>query len=398
MIEQLQDKQRKLTFAIKNVTYKRKELDFISSSERLIGLIGARGVGKTTLLLQYLSDFTLDEALYFSADDISIAAFGIVEIVETFYKLGGRIVVIDEVHMFKDWSAHIKNLYDFYPDLIIRISGSSMLNILMQSHDLSRRIVTKELDKLSFKEYFEIKYNVELLSFSLDEILKNHNDISFELTQKYPKLYKEFTLYLKSGAYPYYFSSKDLESFNSKLYNSIEKTIYEDIPSTNKIKFENLTIFKKLIYLVVASKVPFQVKIDSLAKDLGISEPTLYTYLEILDKTGIFRTLKKYSINLSKKPEKIYFKNTNILQTISNDLKITIDIGTIRETYFVSCFKEIFYSDIGDFKVDDYIFEVGGKNKNFTQIKNIENSFLALDIDTSTNKSKIPLWLLGFLK
>ena len=108
--------------------------------------------------------------------------------------------------------------------------------------------------------------------------------------------------------------------------------------------------------------------------------------------------MKKYSINLSKKPEKIYFKNTNILQTISNDLKITIDIGTIRETYFVSCFKEIFYSDIGDFKVDDYIFEVGGKNKNFTQIKNIENSFLALDIDTSTNKSKIPLWLLGFLK
>jgi predicted AAA+ superfamily ATPase len=398
MIEQLQDKQRKLIFAIKNVTYKRKELDFINSSERLIGLIGARGVGKTTLLLQYLSNFSLDEALYFSADDISIAAFGIVEIVETFYKLGGRVVVIDEVHMFKDWSAHIKNLYDFYPDLIIRISGSSMLNILMQSHDLSRRIVTCELDKLSFKEYFEIKYNVKLSSFTLDEILKNHNDISFELTQKYSQLYKEFTLYLKSGSYPYYFSSKDLESFNSKLYNSIEKIIYEDIPSTNKIKFENLTIFKKLIYLVVASKVPFQVKIDSLAKDLGISEPTLYTYLEILDKTGIFRTLKKYSSKQTKKPEKLYFKNTNILQTISDDLKIAIDIGTIRETYFVSCFEEIYYSDIGDFKVADYIFEVGGKNKDFTQIKNIENSFLALDIDTSTNKAKVPLWLLGFLE
>jgi len=398
MIEQLQDKQRKLIFAIKNVTYQRKELDFINSSERLIGLIGARGVGKTTLLLQYVSNFSLDEALYFSADDISIAAFGIVEIVEEFYKLGGRVIVIDEVHMFKDWSAHIKNLYDFYPDLVIRISGSSMLNILMQSHDLSRRIVTKELDKLSFKEYFEIKHSVELPSFSFDEILKNHNTISFELTQQYPQLYKEFTLYLKSGCYPYYFSSNDLESFNSKLHNSIEKIIYEDIPSTNKIKFENLTIFKKLIYLVVASKVPFQVKIDSLAKDLGISEPTLYTYLEILDKTGIFTTLKKYSTKQSKKPEKLYFKNTNILQTVSEDLKITIDIGTIRETYFVSCFEDIYYSDIGDFKVGDYVFEVGGKNKDFTQIKNIENSFLALDIDTSTNKSKVPLWLFGFLK
>ncbi|MFA7090990.1 MAG: AAA family ATPase [Arcobacteraceae bacterium] len=398
MIEQLQDKQRKLIFAIKNVTYQRKELDFINSSERLIGLIGARGVGKTTLLLQYVSNFSLDEALYFSADDISIAAFGIVEIVEEFYKLGGRVIVIDEVHMFKDWSAHIKNLYDFYPDLVIRISGSSMLNILMQSHDLSRRIVTKELDKLSFKEYFEIKHSVELPSFSFDEILKNHNTISFELTQQYPQLYKEFTLYLKLGCYPYYFSSNDLESFNSKLHNSIEKIIYEDIPSTNKIKFENLTIFKKLIYLVVASKVPFQVKIDSLAKDLGISEPTLYTYLEILDKTGIFTTLKKYSTKQSKKPEKLYFKNTNILQTVSEDLKITIDIGTIRETYFVSCFEDIYYSDIGDFKVGDYVFEVGGKNKDFTQIKNIENSFLALDIDTSTNKSKVPLWLFGFLK
>lgn len=397
MIEQLQDKQRKLIFAIKNVTYKRKELDFINSSERLIGLIGARGVGKTTLLLQYLSNFSLDEALYFSADDISIAAFGIIEIVEEFYKLGGRIVVIDEVHMFKDWSAHIKNLYDFYPDLIIRISGSSMLNILMQSHDLSRRIVTKELDKLSFKEYFEIKYDVVFPTYSLEEILKNHNAISFKLTQEYPQLYKEFTLYLKSGCYPYYFSSGNLESFNSKLYNSIEKIIYEDIPSTNKIKFENLTIFKKLIYFVVASKVPFQVKIDSLAKDLGISEPTLYTYLEILDKTGIFRTLKKYSTKQSRKPEKLYFKNTNILQTISNDLKITIDIGTTRETYFVSCFKDIYYSDIGDFKVGDYIFEVGGKSKDFTQIKNIVNLYLALDIDTSTNKSKVPLWVFGLL-
>lgn len=398
MIEQLQDKQRKLLFSIQDVKYKREELDFINSKERLIALMGARGVGKTTLLLQYLLNFTLEDALYFSADDISIATFGIIEIVQEFYKLGGRVVVIDEVHMFKDWASHIKNLYDFYPDLIIRISGSSMLNILMQSHDLSRRVVTKELKPLKFKEYFEIKHSLNLSSFSFDEILKNHNNISFELTQKYPNLYKEFTLYLKSGCYPYYFISEDLESFNSKLYNSIEKIIYEDIPSTNKIKFENLAIFKKLIYFVVSSKVPFQVKIDNLSKNLGISEPTLYTYLDILDKTGIFRTLKKYSTKDSRKPEKLYFKNTNILQTISDDLKISMDIGTIRETYFVSCFKSIYYSDIGDFKVDDYIVEVGGKNKKFNQIENQENSFLALDIDTSTNKSKIPLWLFGFLK
>lgn len=397
MIEQLQEKQRKLVFSTKDINYTRKELEFLNSSERLIALIGARGVGKTTLLLQYLAKFSLDEALYFSADDISIAAFGIIEIVEEFYKLGGRIVVIDEVHMFKEWAGHIKNLYDFYPDLTIRISGSSMLNILMQSHDLSRRVVTKELDALSFKEYFEIKHNVTLPNITLKEMLKNHTDISFELTQKYPMLYKEFTNYLKSGAYPFFTTSKDDETFNSKLFNSMEKIIYEDIPSTNKIKFENLSVFKKLIYRVIASKVPFAVGIDSLAKDLGVSEPTLYAYLDILDKTGIFRTLKKYSTKQTKKPQKLYFKNTNILYALSTDQKIATDIGTVRETFFASCFKEIYYSDIGDFKVDDTIYEVGGKNKDFTQIKGVKESYLAIDIDTTTHKHKVPLWMFGMV-
>jgi predicted AAA+ superfamily ATPase len=397
MIEQLQDKQRKLISSIKNIKYIRSQYDFINSDERLIGIIGARGVGKTTLLLQYLAQYTLDEALYFSADDISIANFGIIEIVEEFYKLGGRVVVIDEVHMFKNWAGHIKNLYDFFPDLTIRISGSSMLNILMQSYDLSRRIVVQELNVLSFKEYFEIKYDLTLNSFSLEDILLNHRDISYDLIQKYPNLYREFKSYLKMGCYPYFNSSKTTNSFNSKLFNSIEKIIYEDIPSTNKIKFENLSVFKKLIYKVIASKVPYQIKIDTLAKDLGISEPTLYTYLEILNKTGIFRSIYKYSAKQTKKPAKLFFQNTNILQTISNDLKIPVDIGTIRETYFVNCFSDIYYSTIGDFKVDNIIFEVGGKNKSFDQIKDIKNSYLALDIDSTTSKYKIPLWLFGFL-
>ncbi len=397
MIEQLQEKQRKLVSITNNTPYVRKEFDFINSDERLIALIGARGVGKTTLLLQYLAQYTLDEALYFSADDISIAAFGIIEIVEEFYKLGGRIVVIDEVHMFKEWAAHIKNIYDFYPDLTIRISGSSMLNILMQSHDLSRRILTKELRTLSFKEYFEIKHNTTLPLYSFEDILSNHNEISFELISKYPNLYKEFKNYLKSGAYPFFTTSKTEESYSSKLFNSVEKIIYEDIPSTQKIKFENLIAFKKLIYAVTASKVPFLVKIDSLAKELGVSEPTLYTYLDILDKTGIFRTLKKQSGKQSKKPEKLYFQNTNILYALANDQKIATDIGTIRETFFVNSFKEIYYSDIGDFMLDGIIFEVGGKGKKFSQIKDLDESYLAVDVDTTTHKHKIPIWMFGFL-
>lgn len=398
MLDSLQQKQRKLISHIKEKWYVRDKLKLLNSSERLIALIGSRGVGKTTLLLQYLKQFSLDDALYISADDISIANFGIVEIVEEFYKLGGRVVVIDEVHMFKEWAWHVKNLYDFYPDLTIRISGSSMLNILMQGYDLSRRVIIDELEELSFKEYFEIKNEVLLASYSFEEILNNHTDISFELTQTYPTLYREFQNYLKAGCYPYFLTSKDEDSFKAKLFNSIEKIIYEDIPSTNKIKFENLSIFKKLMYKIVASKVPFSVKVDSLAKELGVSEPTLYTYFDILNKTGIFRTVQKYSSKHTKKPSKIYFKNTNILYTLSHDLKISVEIGTVRETFFVNSFSNIFYSNIGDFRVGEYIVEIGGKNKNFNQIKDIEKSFLVIDADSTTNKRKIPLWLFGMMR
>ncbi|MBE0495425.1 MAG: ATP-binding protein [Campylobacterales bacterium] len=397
MIEQLQEKQRKLLAMAKQAPYTRSEYSFVNSDERLIALIGARGVGKTTLLLQYIAQYSIDEALYFSADDISIAAFGIVEIVEEFYKLGGRIVVIDEVHMFKEWAAHVKNLYDFFPDLTLRISGSSMVNIVMQSHDLSRRIVTKELQSLRFKEYFEMKYTVVLPEFELEELLSNHNALSFELTQQYPHLYKSFKEYLKHGAYPFFMNTKNEENFANKLFNAIEKIIYEDIPATNSVKFENLTAFKRLIYAVVAAKVPYLVKIDALAKELSVSEPTLYVYLSLLDKTGIFRTLKKQSAKQSKKPEKLYFKNTNILYALAKDQGLDVDIGTVRETFFASCFKNIFYSEIGDFNVNGTVFEVGGKGKSFDQIKETPKSYLAIDVDTTAHKHKVPLWMFGLL-
>jgi len=399
MLDTLKIRQKRVISTIKNINYTREEFEFINSKERLIALIGARGVGKTTLLLQYLSQYTSDEALYIMADDITIVNFGIIAIVEEFYALGGRVVVIDEVHMFKDWAGHIKNIYDFMPDLIIRVSGSSMLNILMQSYDLSRRMVVKELKHLNFKEYLEISNNIKLQSYTLNEILTNSSDISFDLTQKYPLLYKQFKDYLKIGVYPYFNESNDKENYHKKLFNSIEKIIYEDIPSTNKIKFENLSIFKRLIYKVIESKKPYQIKIDTLAKDLKISEPTLYTYLEILNKTGVFRAIYKYSAKQTKKPSKIFFANTNISYALSEDLGIQTEIGTTRETYFTSCFspKEIYYSDIGDFRVKDFIFEVGGKNKSFSQIKDIPNSFLALDIDFTTNNKKVPLWMFGFM-
>lgn len=398
MLDALKNRQRKLVAHTKKIQYTRKEYALINSDERLIALIGSRGVGKTTLLLQYLQQFSTDEALYFTADDITIAHFGIVAIVEEFYALGGRVVVIDEVHLFKDWDRHIKNIYDFMPDLTIRVSGSSMLNILMQSYDLSRRMVVKELKKLSFKEYFEISNGIELQGYTLEDILLNAREISFELTQQYPLLYQAFKAYLRMGCYPYFLTSTNTENYYDKLFNSLEKIIYEDIPSINRIKFENLAVFKKLMYKILASRVPYQVKIDALARELKISEPTLYTYLEILNKTGIFTPLYKFSTKQSRKPAKLFFKNTNILYALSEDLNIPVEIGTARETFFVGCFDTIYYSDIGDFRVDNYVFEVGGKHKTFAQIKDVDNSFLALDIDFTSNKRKIPLWLFSFVE
>jgi len=369
--------------------------NIINSDARLIGLIGARGVGKTTLLFQYMKTNT-KKCLYMSGDDIEFTNQKLYNLVDEFYSLGGRVVIVDEVHKYRNWVQEIKNIYDSFPDLIIRISGSSMLNILYEKYDLSRRLVIYTMPVLSFKEYFEITNDVKLSTYSLNEILNNSATISKELVFKYENLYAEFKNYLKYGAYPFYLEG--LHSFNQKLYNAIDKIIHEDIPSLNKIDYSHISIFEKLIYFVVSSNKPFDVNVASLAREFGISEPTLYTYLEILDNTGIFKSMRKFSKKISKKPQKLLFSNSNILYAYANKINLELDIGVVRETYFVNCFKNIYYSDIGDFKVDKYIFEVGGKNKSFIQIKDLENSYLALDIDFTSNNSKIPLWLFSFIK
>lgn len=372
-----------------------KYFKILSLDDRLIGLIGSRGVGKTTVLLQYVSQCKY-KALYFSADDIEFTNSKMYDLVDEFYALGGRLVVIDEVHRYKNWVQEVKNIYDSFPDLTIRVSGSSMLNIMYEKYDLSRRLVLHKMECLSFREYFEIQKNLKLSVYLLEEIVSNASAISKELIFAHEDLYAHFKNYLLYGAYPFYLEG--LDSFNQKLFNALDKIIHEDIASLNKIEYSHVSIFQKLIFLVLSAKKPFSVSMASLSREFGVSEPTLYTYMEILDKTEIFRSMRKYSKNLSKKPQKLLFANTNILYSYGKKYEMEVDVGTLRETFFVSNFDTIFYSDIGDFKVGKYLFEVGGKSKDFTQIKDIEDSYLALDIDFSTNDKKIPLWLFGFMK
>ena len=194
-----------------------------------------------------------------------------------------------------------------------------------------------------------------------------------------------------------HFFLEGLDSFDNKLYNALDKIIYEDIPSLNKIDYSHISVFEKLIYFITSANKPFSVNIASLSREFGITEPTLNTYLQILDNTGIFKAMRKKSKKISKKPQKLLFSNTNILNTYANKINLELDFGVVRETFFINCFEDIYYSDIGDFVVGEYIFEVGGKSKSFSQIKDIKNSFLVIDIDFTSNDKKIPLWLFGFL-
>ena len=396
MIAYIRNKQVRLVNSISLDFIRKKYLKKLTSKNRLVGLMGQRGVGKTTLLLQYLKqNYKLSEYLYFSADDVNIINSSMYDIAEEFVKLNGKVIVIDEIHKYTNWANEIKTIYDSFPNLLIRFSGSSMLNILNEKFDLSRRAVVTYVPTLSFREYLNLNNGLDLEVLSLEDVLKNHIDISTDLALNYPNLYREFLNYLKIGYYPFF--KEDEEEFSNKLFNAIDKIINEDIPSLSKIDYTHLSIFKRILAKLIQAKVPFKVNITALCREFGISHPTLHTYLQILDDAKLTRSIKKYSKKVSSKPDKLLFSNPNILQSYTNAFGYEADIGTLRETFFLSCFESVFYSDVGDFKIGEYIFEVGGKSKSFKQIKDIPNSFLVIDTDYTTEENKIPLWLFGFL-
>ena len=369
-------------------------LEYLKKDEKLVGIIGSRGVGKTTLLLQYLKESTA-KYLYFSADDVVFQDLRLYDLVDEAYSLGRKLIVIDEIHKYRNWAGEIKNIYDSFPDIKIRISGSSMINILFEKYDLSRRLVLYRVPHLSFREFLSMqkKEHFEVLKF--EDILSNAEQLSSNLVFKHDDLFGLFREYLEYGAYPFFIEGK--KNFSQKLFNALDKVINEDIPSLNKIDYAHIIVFKKLIFRLIEAGKPFQVNVAKLSREFGISEPTLYTYFDILEKSRIFTPIKKYSKKVSKKPEKLLFSNTNILYSYANEFDKEVEIGTVRETFFVNCFDKIFYSDIGDFRVDKYIFEIGGRGKSFKQIKDIENSYVVADIDYTVDDKKIPLWLFGFL-
>ena len=389
--------QKEIFSSFKEKTYKRYFFDNIfNSSSKLIGIIGARGVGKTTSLIQYLneSSISFSKKLYISADFIMIDS--IFEVVKEFKKEGGEIVVIDEIHKYPNFEIELKKIYDIL-DIKVFFSGSSAIKLDNAKADLSRRAVVFEVKGLSFKEFLEIDLGIILPSFSLEEILKNHTDIAYELLNRF-ELRAKFREYIKKGYYPFYFDDK--ENYLKKLNEVVNTSIEVDIPSVFPIEYETVTKLKKIVRLICES-YPFTLNIQEFLAKMQMSKndyKRLYRYFYFLEKAKIFRLLwNKYrGDNILTKPEKVYLNNTNLHYTYCPKR----EIGTVREVFFASMLEEykIQVAKKGDFIVNDkYIFEVGDKNKTKYQIKDLENAFIVKDDIEIGRKNVIPLWLFGFL-
>jgi predicted AAA+ superfamily ATPase len=376
--------------------YHRFLFDKIDYDARLIGLLGARGTGKTTLVLQYLKSLHLpaDEYLYVSCDHPLIANTTLFELAEEFYNYGGKVLVIDEIHKKRDFCIDLKNIYDFFEIKVI-FTGSSAISLETCQSDLSRRALIYRLPVLSLREYIELHSDEKFLSYSLDDLRNNHLEISAMIIAKIKPL-KYLKTYLKYGAYP--FDIEHHSSYHQRLIELLNETLTFDLATVYNVPLHNLESLKKLLEVICRSE-PYEINYEEVSSLIGISKNTLKQYLVYLNKANLINTVGGTSRGNTyiKKPSKIYLNNTNLFEILCQNPKV----GTLRETFFVSQIQyshQIHYPKKGDFLLDEHFtFEVGGKNKKFKQIANVENSYIVADDIEVGFANKIPLWLFGFL-
>ena len=396
MLDNLFKKFQYINKKIEKLHYQRYFFDIVDFDERLIGIIGARGIGKTTFLLQYLDklDISTNQKLYFSIDSIITSNTTLFEIAEDFYNQGGKVLVIDEIHKYPNFEVELKEIYDFL-DIKVIFSGSSAIVLEHKKADLSRRAILYRVKGLSYREFLEMKLGVSFKKLTLEDILKDHIDIAIDISKKLKPL-EHFKEYLESGYYPFYFETPN--TYFLKLEETINTVIESDMPFIFNIETSNIIKLKKLVSYLCDSK-PYKLNLTSLSKKIGIDRKTLYQYIYYLSLGDIFLKVlpKAKGDTVFSKPSKLYLNNPNLYYCYCSNS----DIGTIRESFFVNQLdklSDIQYSKIGDFLIDDrYIVEIGGKNKSFNQIKDIENSFIIADDIEVGFGAKIPLWLFGFL-
>jgi hypothetical protein len=375
----------------------------INWNKRMMGIYGARGTGKTTMLLQHLAlqNRQEQEYLYISADHIRVQAIGLYEIASYFFRLGGKVIIIDEVHKYANWSQEVKNLYDAFTDTRILFSGSSTLGLQKGKADLSRRAVFYNLPGLSFREYVYLAQGLDFKPVSLPDLLKSHTSLASKILETGPIL-GHFKNYLEYGIYPFFLEG--IEDYFSKLLNVLEKVLYEDIPTVTGIKTGNVPVLKRMLWLI-ATLQPFIPNIERMSRNLNISKEYVYTYLHSLERAGLLSGFlpAESGYRLVRKPSKIYMENTNLLRAVAGEVGgRDEEAGSRRETFFANQLKsvrlDVRIPTMGDFLVEGkYLFEIGGKGKGKSQIERAKNAFVVRDGIEVGFDNIIPLWLFGFL-
>ncbi len=382
-----------LYFSLPTPFFKRYLYEKIDFASRMIGILGQRGVGKTTLIRQIAQNYKIEPSkmLYISADNIVDSLFNIAK---EFSAYGGKLLIIDEIHKADNFANELKTIYDFL-DIKVIFSGSSALEIENSKVDLSRRVLFYELNSLSFREFLAIKFDINLPIISLDDILINHFDIAANIKKQFKPL-EYFKLYREFGAYPFFTEGE--KGYNLRLNEIINIILDSEVATIYNVDSDKLNTIRKLLHLLCSS-VPMELNIQNLSQSAGISRNTLYSYLYYLQKANLIEIIGGNFANkkLLNKPDKIYLENINLYNILCSNQ----NTGSLRESFFLSQTKinnTIKYAKEGDFEINDkYVFEIGGKNKKFTQIKDLPNSFVVADDIEVGFGNKIPLWVFGFL-
>ena len=380
-----------------SLDFKRYLYPQINWDSSVIGIMGERGVGKTTMLLQRIKEkyANPDDTFYISLDHYWFGTHELQDLIKFMYKRGITEFYIDEVHKYKGWSGILKTLVDELHDLRIVYTGSSLLEIDNAKVDMSRRQTPYTLKGMSFREYLEYDGILKMNAVTPEELLANHVPIAMDIVSK-TKVLVAFDTYLHTGVYPFYRDAG--KDFLVRLKEVVDTVIESDLPAVEKITYDTVDKCKKLL-MIIAENVPLQPNVNKLATSLGTTRDTLLKLLYKLDKAEILEllTVKLKSYKKLVNPEKIYLGNTNLMYALSPK----IEIGTLRETFFIDQCASVGTVQMppkGDFLVNGkYLFEVGGEGKTFDQIADIPNSYLAVDDIETGYGARIPLWMFGLL-
>jgi len=385
-----------------DVTHHRSLYTYFNLNNRLTGLIGPRGTGKTTLLLQFIKEnLETDECIYVSLDNIYFTQNNLIEFVNELYDLYGvRYFFFDEAHKYPEWNQELKNIYDSYPDIKVVFSGSSSLDLIKGSYDLSRRGVIYRIGGMSFREYLLFNNICNIPPFTLNDLLRDR--FTYEsVISSIKMIMGHFKHYMGNGYYPFFL--EDPSSYSQKIQRIIEKTIYEDISNHYKLKTENLINLKRIISYM-ATIPPGELNTNNISRRIGLDNKTIDNYLSILQETGLIQLLVKNKAGSSmlKRNEKIFLDNTDLYKSIGEEIGFETPVGTMREIFFIKMIinsgNKIHFSETGDYDIQGINFEIGGKNKSLKQIKStLDNSFLVKDDIVTGSKYEIPLYMFGFL-